>query len=557
MIDRHDQVLADWRRIRRYAVPRWMIERATERRLAGDWAGACAAARVRVAFDLASVAREQGAEVADALHDDLRQLAPDLLRWHLPRLGKGRSTLATHQTIVLARHAGSALQVHTPTMADGPQHLTLEFGVLKEPSDEYRHQRRQVSEWTSARHLWDARRAGELLDHHGDGRRAPFFHPDGTPLTEGELADTDDPAGLAEHVTLLQERGEIEAAYEAAGLDLHLPKLNLPAYYRVESREVMTDLPISPTRLVPEIERLGHRVGRIRIPGWRAVTVVVSLGERPRIEVVAATEVGDDPPVLPEAMWRHLPDLGLLRAGYVTPEELHPLVRSALFPARPPAEGPVGPPDPEPSGPLRVRCRGEWHLVEFRDGELRTPHSREERQRESAMRALGGSVTGCFAVQHTWHGGGGRLPRALRAQRQDLFLRAQHGDAPGVLRRLDAGADPRARDGRRRTLLHYLHMLDHEELLPRLLEAGLDLEARDQGNRTPLHMAAGDHGPESLVRALVDAGARLDTVDDHEFGLIDHINRAKRTDLTWLRDRLEQEYPDVGGVWWNPEDDDL
>jgi ankyrin repeat protein len=113
------------------------------------------------------------------------------------------------------------------------------------------------------------------------------------------------------------------------------------------------------------------------------------------------------------------------------------------------------------------------------------------------------------------------------------------------------------RDGRRRTLLHYLHMLDHEELLPRLLEAGLDLEARDQGNRTPLHMAVGDHGPEALVRALVDAGARLDTVDDYEFGLIDHINRAKRTDLPWLRDRLEQEYPDVGGTWWNPEDDDL
>jgi hypothetical protein len=33
--------LAGWRRVRRYAVPRWMIEQATERRLAGDWRGAC------------------------------------------------------------------------------------------------------------------------------------------------------------------------------------------------------------------------------------------------------------------------------------------------------------------------------------------------------------------------------------------------------------------------------------------------------------------------------------------------------------------------------------
>ncbi|MEU6753470.1 hypothetical protein ABZ914_45215, partial [Spirillospora sp. NPDC046719] len=46
------------RRIRRYAVPRWMIERAAERRLAGDWRGACAAANVDVDFDLADVARE-------------------------------------------------------------------------------------------------------------------------------------------------------------------------------------------------------------------------------------------------------------------------------------------------------------------------------------------------------------------------------------------------------------------------------------------------------------------------------------------------------------------
>jgi hypothetical protein len=30
--------LATWRRVRRYAVPAWMVEAATRRRLAGDWA---------------------------------------------------------------------------------------------------------------------------------------------------------------------------------------------------------------------------------------------------------------------------------------------------------------------------------------------------------------------------------------------------------------------------------------------------------------------------------------------------------------------------------------
>lgn len=71
---------AGWRRIRRYAVPGWMIEQATGRRLAGDWRGACAAAGVDVTFDLAEVARVHGRPVASALEDDLRHLAPDLLR---------------------------------------------------------------------------------------------------------------------------------------------------------------------------------------------------------------------------------------------------------------------------------------------------------------------------------------------------------------------------------------------------------------------------------------------------------------------------------------------
>lgn len=40
-----------WQRVREYAVPLSMIETATARRAAGDWAGACAAARVDVDLD--------------------------------------------------------------------------------------------------------------------------------------------------------------------------------------------------------------------------------------------------------------------------------------------------------------------------------------------------------------------------------------------------------------------------------------------------------------------------------------------------------------------------
>ncbi|XVQ08379.1 ankyrin repeat domain-containing protein [Spirillospora sp. CA-255316] len=551
MIDHRTQELADWQRVRRYAVPRWMIERATGRRLAGDWQGACAAALVRVGFDLDGIAREHGAEVAGAVLDDLRHLAPDLVRWHLPRLGHGRSTLVTHLTVVLAEYGdGRSLHVVTPTMADGPQHLRLGFGRVEMPDDYYRG---SVQSWATARHLWDARRSGELLERCGGDARAPFFHPDGTPLGAGELRGPG-PAGLAERVIMLQESGEIEAAFDAAGLDLDPKAPELPSYYRSRTpREILATLPLALHRLAAEIRLQAASAADpgepYQIPSGWPTTVLVVPKDRPWVRVEQASSHG--PSALPDALWRRLPDLDLLRAGRITLEELHPLVRSALFPARPEADGAAGPPGPRLPGPVRVRCRGDWHEVQLRDGGLRIPHTDEEQQRESALHALGGATAGCFAVKHAWNGQGGRLPRQLRAQRQELFARVQHGDTLGVLRLLDAGVDPHARDGRKRTLLHMLHMLDHEELLPRLLQAGLDLEAKDQNNRTPLHMAVGDHGSEALVRALVDAGARIDVVDDLEWSLSDLIKRIRRTDLGWLTERLEAECPGLGGRWWD------
>ncbi|GAA0643983.1 hypothetical protein GCM10009535_21700 [Streptomyces thermocarboxydovorans] len=43
-----------WRRVGRYAVPASMIETATARRRAGDWAGACSAAHIDHEIDLRS-----------------------------------------------------------------------------------------------------------------------------------------------------------------------------------------------------------------------------------------------------------------------------------------------------------------------------------------------------------------------------------------------------------------------------------------------------------------------------------------------------------------------
>ncbi|MEO3830222.1 ankyrin repeat domain-containing protein [Actinomadura sp. B10D3] len=276
---------------------------------------------------------------------------------------------------------------------------------------------------------------------------------------------------------------------------------------------------------------------RFQIPRSWSTTVLFEGRKRDgrvRIRLVDPEEIPGTP-VLPEACWRRLPDLDVLRHGDTDPDRLHPLVRTALFPLREPA-GRVGPPHPALPSPVRVRCRGEWHEVRFREGALDMPHSADERRRERVMGALGGAVAGCFAAAHAVASGQGRLPKVLREQQRELYARAQHGDTPGVLRLLDAGVDPRLRDGRRRTLLHALIHLDHEILLPRLLAAGVDLEAEDHNRRTALHVAVGDNGSVSLVRALLAAGARVDTTDDQGLSLSFLIRRRKRSDLAFLLD---------------------
>jgi hypothetical protein len=71
-----DVHLSFWPRVREFAVPPSMIETATARRHAGDWAGACAAAGVDVDLDLRSLARTRGRDLAAQVRADLRHLAP-------------------------------------------------------------------------------------------------------------------------------------------------------------------------------------------------------------------------------------------------------------------------------------------------------------------------------------------------------------------------------------------------------------------------------------------------------------------------------------------------
>ncbi|GLZ15481.1 hypothetical protein Acsp04_57160 [Actinomadura sp. NBRC 104425] len=567
-----DEHAGMWARTRRYAVPRWMIEEATQRRLAGDWRGACAAAGVDVAFDLAEVARSAGPAVAEALEDDLRHFAPDLLRWHLPRHEQQWSpqTMITGGRVIVLNaydrpRLRAALQVATP---DGvpAQRLTLRFGPVtvgtaKTP--------RPQLDWSAARHVWDARHAHELLARHGGSDRVPFFNADGSPRRPDELPTEnpgpDDPVRFAEWITLLHDRGDVEQELAAAGIALDG---GAALHHRIDPLAVLRSSVLAVHRLRPELRRLA-RAGIVRdwhIPIGDQIT---NWGLRNFVAVVDQTDA-DDPTrfsdglrlvmrhdlspgerrrrgrassvPLPEVYWRRLPDLDLLRAGRLTPEDLHPLVRSALFPARDaPGDGrPIGPPDPGPPPVIRVRCRGAWHKVSYRDGVLHThDHTDEERRREQALKAFGGKVVGCFAVRQSWTSAGW-MPRDLRGQRNELFQRMRHGDTPGVVRMLDLGHDPHARDGTGTTLPHLLHHVDHRPLLPRLLAAGLDLEALDVRGHTPLFRAVSEGASADLVRALVDAGARTDVrgyVYPGGFvNLAQLIDIRKRRDLHFLKD---------------------
>src|SRR5688500_415962 len=98
-----DPRLSLWQRVREYAVPPSMIETATARRTVGDWAGACAAAGIDIDLDRRSAARGHGAELVARLRADLRWLAPDLLRWHMPRIAPD-GLLRPGLTITLARY---------------------------------------------------------------------------------------------------------------------------------------------------------------------------------------------------------------------------------------------------------------------------------------------------------------------------------------------------------------------------------------------------------------------------------------------------------------------
>ncbi|MET9347633.1 hypothetical protein [Streptomyces termitum] len=413
---REDTRLSLWRRVRAYAVPPSMIETATARRLVGDWAGACAAAGVDLDLTPRTLARTHGATTAARVRADLRRLAPDLLRWHLPRTAPD-GLLRPGLTVTLAVYddGGGGTPVHlvartAPARADAGQRISLALwdgrhrgGGHAPAAHPHPHPDRRFR-LDLHRHLWDTTRAGELRTRSGADRLPAL------------PADPDGPQGPGWAV----DRWAAEA------------RLLLAADGRDPDRR--PDGPV--------LVRLGARHRLLLVPDPDGgVRTVSPDGERPSGGGTRGRSArAERLPLLPDAATWTPPDLALLRAGLLAPGDLHPLVAEALAPGHRPAPGTR--PAPGPDRVRTVECRGATHRIGLVDGVLAPlDHDPAELRREALLVALSGPPLPCLRAIDEAH----RRPDCLDGVRERLA----HGDTAGALAVVEALLGPGAalRDG--------------------------------------------------------------------------------------------------------------
>jgi hypothetical protein len=381
--------LSFWLRVREFAVPPSMIETATARRHAGDWAGACAAAGVDIDLDLRSVARAHGRELAARVRADLRRLAPDLLRWHLPRIAPD-GLLRPGLTLTLARYGDDAtgpphLVVRTPpAWADGGQRISLAlWDGTRRAADARRHPHPRPSRGFRLdlhRHLWDAGRSGELRVRSG-----------------AERPEMPDPPDVLETVPEGRHCAVDRWAAEAAILLRAEGRTSGPVTVRLGSRQ----------RLALTLDPVEDTLHIAPAPTDGRTTAL---------------------PVLPDAATWVLPDLELLRTGSIDTDHLHPLVAAALVPDRPrPQPGASARVLDRAAGdPHLVECRGAQHRIGLVDGVLAPlDHDPAEIRREELLVALTGTPLPCLQAIDEAH----RHPDCLTGVRERLV----HGDTAGAL----------------------------------------------------------------------------------------------------------------------------
>ncbi|MET8977712.1 hypothetical protein ABZX85_19045 [Streptomyces sp. NPDC004539] len=425
-----------WSRVRRYAVPPLMITSATARRDVGDWAGACAAARVEVDLDLGAAKQAYGAGLVSRLRVDLRHLAPDLLRWHMPRVMPD-GLLRPALTVPLVRYDTDArplwLVVRTPpAWADAGQRMSLALwdGGLAEDAGARRHPHPHPSRRFRLdlhRHLWDARRAGELAGRAAaDDQHATRRWPVEAALL---LAAERLPPGPVEVRTGAGGRVVLDTRESAAEGAVRSPASSgspfgdEPSPYEPSPYEPALYEPALLEPALREPASYGPAFGFVQVP-----VPSVGLASSPRAVPL---------PLLPDASTWALPDLVLLREGAVEAGELHPLVAEALVPGYSRAVEPAA-----DRAHRFVDCRGERHRIALVDGVLSPlDHAPEQLRREELLAALTGTPLPCLRVIDEAH----RRPDCLTGVRERL----EHGDVAGALAVVEEllGSEAVLRDG--------------------------------------------------------------------------------------------------------------
>lgn len=477
-----DSRVSFWPRVREFAVPPPMIESATARRLAGDWGGACAAAGIDVDLNLRAAARAHGHELAARVRADLRHLAPDLLRWHMPRIAPdgllrpGLTIALAHYGLAAGRRTrGVQLVVRTPpgwaaagqrislALWDGSEHTS---GASRYP---HPHPDRRFR-LDLHRHLWDARQSHELRVRSG---------ADLLLAADGSLSCASDPA-----------------APDVLDLDLDLDLGLVP-----EDQPCAVDRWAAEAGILLRAEgrppgavlvRLGARHRLIVEPVAGAGDGGIGRGDRdrdrdgigvrlPGLRVTRASASGRAPalPVLPDAATWVLPDLELLRAGVVDADRLHPLVAAALIPGY---SSDAAQAARDAGHPRFVDCRGARHRIGMVDGVLTAlDHDPEEIRREELLAALTGTPLPCLQAIDTAH----RSPDCLTGVRERL----DHGDSAGALAVVEdlLGSEAVLREG---ALLDELEAATRGRIRYGLFRA--DLAGRTPPQTWPPHEAARD-----------------------------------------------------------------
>ncbi|WP_255658740.1 hypothetical protein [Actinoplanes sp. L3-i22] len=499
-----DPRLTAWQRVREFAVPPAMIETATARRLAGDWAGACAAARVDPDLDPRAIAFLHGHAVAAAVRDDLRHFVPELLRWHLPRVESGR--LRPGVTVSLARY-GPRLHLvarTAPAWADADQRISLALwgggsdGVHPHPRPNRRFR------FDLHRHLWDVRCVADLRERAGvatwagDSAAAEHRWPAEADILRQAENKNDEPVFVRMNTHAYRElRPSSPAGHDgrpgAQDGTFRGGEGGLTGSFRVVEGVPGTSFRGGEGDGGESFR--GREDGR-GWPGGRAG----STGERGNVRGVPRGSL-----VLPDAATWVLPDLELLRAGLIEAGQLHPLVADALVPPRAGAAGDIpGPAVPErisgsrgvpgPAVPEQisisrgvswlgvpergpggrdvdatgvrvVECRGRQHRIGLVDGVLSAlDHDADELGREAILVAFGGAPLPCLRV----------IDNAMRSPETlaDIRARLDHGDLPGAIRAVEALLGPHAslRDG---PLRDELARVEERHLTYGLYRAGL------------------------------------------------------------------------------------